>query len=215
MKVAVSKICGLSDSEILNNINVDGFEDVRLNRSNNPISAQSIFYQLYNKPIFESTQNVEEALDALEWCKDIPNIVFGNPGLRNISGNKEIQLAKDFFNEYTNRYNNIISIEPLHYTYGTNFINTLDDAVKFISELNNPRVKINLDLGSCSIDKENIHDINLINHVHISGPYLQAIGNIDYYKKAMYTLNELGYNNYISLESLDFYRDIDAFKEII
>lgn len=217
MKPTVSKICGLSNTEINKYIDINVFEVVRLNMTGQACSAQSIFYKLFDKPIFENTNNMKEALDALEWCKDIPNVVFGNPKLRNVNSLTEKQNAMDFFNEYTQRYNNIISIEPLHSSYGTNFITSYKEAIEFIDKLNNPRVRINLDIGSCSIAQENISNIDFINHVHISGQHLQKIDekNLNYYKKVVSFLRESCYNKYVSLETLNFEDDINIFIDIM
>lgn len=224
MKISVSTICGLSPEYISSKIKVDAFEVVRLN-NNVPLdkicSAQSIFYQLFDSPIFESTKSIDKALDVLDWCKNIPNIVFGNPKLRNINSNKEKQNAISFFTEYTKRYNNIISIEPLNTRYGTNFADSYLNTVKFVNSLNNPRVKINLDLGSCAMTADRWfmygYGFDLINHIHISGKQLTPIKDTDmnYYKDAIKRLINLGYNKYISLESLNFDSDINKFIELI
>ena len=42
--------------------------------------------------------------------------------------------------------------------------------------------------------------INLINHVHISEPYLRLIQNKKFFEKLMSTLNKYNYEKWISIE---------------
>ena len=141
--------------------------------------------------------------------------IFGNPKLRNIYDKHQYENAVKFFNKYTELYDNIIAIEPLHKSYNTNFINNYNEAKDFVSNLGNDRVRINLDLGSCSIEKEKF-DIDYINHVHISGPNLNPLpDNITYYIDSLLYLDSLGYDGYVSLESLNFHDDINKYISII
>ena len=216
MKIAVSRINGLSEEEINEYIDVDAFEVTRLHRSDGACSAQSIFFQLYSKPIFESECNVYEALGLMSWCRDIPNVVFGNPSLRNTNSDQEKHNAILFFKEYVKKYNNVIAIEPLHQSYGTNFINTYREAVDFIESIGEDRVMINLDLGSSLIGLDEI-GAQYVKHVHVSGQNLSGLDKLDerYYVDAISKLLDLGYDGYISLESLHFYDDIELFKSIV
>jgi len=210
MKYTVSLICNLSEHEINKYINTDAFEVTPIHRAANECSAQSSLYGV-NYPIFRNKYTVDLALSQLEWCKNIPNVVLGSPALRN---DNNPQAVDYFFRRYKKLYSNTLAIEPLHPSYGTTFCNTLDEAQALAKKYD---IKINLDLGSCAIEHEDISklDVSYINHVHVSGAHLSSKIDIKYCVECLRHLKAHGYDKYVSLETLDFYRDIDDYLTII
>ena len=113
-------------------------------------------------------------------CK---NLVFGNPKNRDtddVIGNYPIAI--DFFHtlgEMAVEHDTIIAIEPNPTIYNTRFINNAMQAAELANKANSEGVKVNFDLGAVIQNDEDIKCIELIsdlvNHVHISEPYLRPI----------------------------------------
>lgn len=136
---------------------------------------------------------------------DCQNLVFGCPKNRSFSGEIDgvEEIALNFFGEigfYAEDRNVIFSIEANPECYNTNFINTTKQAIDFCKKLNNSAVKVNLDAGTMVYNEEDVNDIcdniHLINHIHISEPFLKKIEKRELHKK----LFGLNYDKYISLE---------------
>lgn len=219
MKFTASLISGVSEQEVkarLAGLNIDALEVTRLNWAEGACSAQSVFYKLFEKRVFESEENVREALEAFSWCKSVPNAVFGSPSLRDANSEQEMVNAIMFFREYVEMYGNTISIEPLHRSYGTGFVNTYREAISFIELVGEDRVMVNLDLGSACIDDDDF-SVERVAHVHLSGRNARALDERDkgYYVKSLKKLERLGYDGYVSLESFNFYDDARLYEEII
>lgn len=137
---------------------------------------------------------------------DCKNLVFGSPKNRIIGENQE-DIALSFFNElgtYANEKNTILAMEPNPDIYGTNFLNTTQQAVNFVKEIKNKGLKINVDLGTIIHNKEDIaiiaNNIQLINHIHISEPFLEPITERNIHKDLYQLLKESNYSHYISIE---------------
>ncbi|WP_298146244.1 sugar phosphate isomerase/epimerase family protein [Flavobacterium sp.] len=135
-----------------------------------------------------------------------PNLVFGSPKNRIIKDG-QYSLAQSFFKElgdFAHVHNTNLALEPNPTIYGTNFINTTREAIDFVGELNCPGLKINFDLGAFIHNKEDISvledAVHLINHVHISEPYLEMIVERPVHKKLLKFLSAKGYENFISIE---------------
>ena len=120
---------------------------------------------------------------------------------------KELEIAIDFFNiigYYAESKNTYISIEANPVIYNTNFLNTTEDAIRFVSEIQNPGIKLNLDLGTMIYNNEALSilkdNVRYINHVHISEPNLECIQSRDIHKELIKLLKEENYKGYISIE---------------
>jgi sugar phosphate isomerase/epimerase len=136
-------------------------------------------------------------------CK---NLVFGCPKNRIIGENQE-SSAKTFFSElaqYSIKKDTILAIEANPEIYGTNFLNTTKQAIEFVKETNQLGLKINLDLGTIIHNNEDLQivfdNINLINHIHISEPYLELILERTIHKELAKILRATNYKNYVSIE---------------
>lgn len=195
-------------------------------KSINYCSIQSIFPGIdFN--IFDNIPNIlfsEQVNNLSKICRklNINNIVFGSPKIRNTS-NKE--LASSLFIKLSNITGRYISLEPNAKEYGTNFLCTLEETIDFIKEFKlEDYCRINLDLGTVIINNEHIcnilnkDNIHLINHVHISAPFLQSIikENRNTYLEAIKCLSILNYKGFYSLESLnkDYKKEINYFLSL-
>lgn len=139
----------------------------------------------------------------------IKNLVFGSPKNRFISDLNDFSLdnAVNIFSEISDiakDYNCTICFEPNPKEYNCNFITNTLDAINFIKTVNHKNFKLNLDISTVILNNETLEDIlkdgiDLIEHIHVSSPYLKDILLLDN-KKIAKTLKRSGYKNYIALE---------------
>lgn len=136
-------------------------------------------------------------------CK---NLVFGCPKNRVIGENQE-QLAINYFTAIGNfaaKHQTTFAFEPNPVIYGTNFINTTEQAFDLIKNCNTPGLKVNLDLGTIIYNQEDLQIIeencHLINHVHISEPYLEFVTAKNIHLDLAKILKKCQFKNYVSVE---------------
>jgi len=217
---------------LFNNNNDDNDDDdkmkIIINDANtynlNIYSFQSITFTINNN-IFDNDNN-----DILNHCKKVidlacingvKNLVFGCPR------NRKIIIYDIFYNEtifinfmnelgnYINDRDLIISLENNSKHYNCNFLNTIDEVGDITLKINNPKIKMMVDIGNCLMENDNFENIikykNIINHIHISTPFMKPlndifinnnINNINY-KKFIGILNKINYDKVISLEFLN------------
>jgi len=130
-------------------------------------------------------------------------------------------IAYDFFGTtgaYATDYGVYISIEPNPPIYGTNFINTTAQAFELCNKLANPGIKVNIDVGTMIYNGESMQiindNINSINHVHISEPYLVPIEKRQFHRELLTELWKLHYSKFISIE-MGSVNDIELVKNSI
>lgn len=175
-------------------------------------SMQSIWFGK-SESIFGSDTEREILLDytkkAIDFAQVIrcENLVFGCPNNRNIKENSQYPIAIKFFKEigeYAEQKGTVIAIEANPPIYNTNFINTTEQAFELVIAVNCPGVKVNLDIGTIIENHETLDvifsNIALVNHVHISEPFLAQIEKRELHKKLKNILTVAKYNRYISIE---------------
>jgi len=143
-------------------------------------------------------------------------MVFGSPKQRNIGKGQTYKDVKKNLIEVlikplsqAEKKGVYICLEPLARTE-TNFINTADEAIKIIEEVNHPNLKLHLDVKAMCDEEKPIPDIirnskKYLKHFHVNDKNLlgPGFGNVDY-KPIIETLKEIGYNGFISVEVFDF-----------
>lgn len=148
---------------------------------------------------------VKQAIDFAQaiGCR---NLVFGSPKNR-VIGDNQIDIAYAFFGklgEYAASRNTVLALEPNPDIYGTDFINTTAEAFDFVKHVNSSGLMVNLDLGTFLHDAESMDilekNLDLINHIHISEPYLERIQTREIHKQIAQLLNSQGYEGYVSIE---------------
>lgn len=148
---------------------------------------------------------IKESIDfaASISCK---NLVFGSPKNRIIGENQQ-EIAIGFFKvlgDYAASKDTILALEPNPDIYGTNFINTTQEAVDFVKQVNSDGLRVNLDFGTFLYNQEQFEviadHIDLIHHVHISEPYLEKIQVRNEHLQLAALLREKQYANYVSIE---------------
>ncbi|WP_282786523.1 sugar phosphate isomerase/epimerase family protein [Flavobacterium croceum] len=175
------------------------------------VSMQSICFGR-NEAIFSSNQErialqkyIETAIDfaSILGCE---NLVFGSPKNR-IIGENQMPIAIEYFKllgDYANSKNTVFAFEPNPIIYGTNFINTTEEAFELIKKCNSKGLKVNFDLGTFIYNNEDLisldKNINLVNHVHISEPYLEKIKITGLHKELADVLRRNNFTKNISIE---------------
>ena len=174
-------------------------------------SMQSIWYGR-NENIFNSAEERNVLLDytrkAIEFAEvlECRNLVFGCP--RNRTGGSQYpEIAKAFFyelGEYAHTHNTVLAMEANPTIYNTDYINFTNQAIDFVKEVNSEGFKINLDVGTMIENEEDISilkdNIDIINHVHISEPYLNQIQERKSHNTLGSYLKTGAYGRFVSLE---------------
>lgn len=175
-------------------------------------SMQSIWFGRTEK-LFGSQEERKILVDytkaAIDFASAIgcKNIVFGCPKNRNKPDGVDKEIAVQFFHEigeYASSKNTCIGMEANPAIYGTNFVNTTEQAVDLIERVNSKGFKLNLDAGTMIENEEPVSILlgneDLMNHVHISEPYLKKILIRDLHKNLYSLLKEINYTGFISVE---------------
>lgn len=189
------------------------------------VSMQSICFGR-NEAIFSSDSERNSLLEYIKQSIDFAsvlgckNLVFGSPKNRNINPNQE-EIALAYFSEigkYAAEKNTVFAFEPNPVIYGTNFINTTNQALDFVKACNVDGLKVNFDLGTVIYNEESLsileNNLKWINHIHISEPYLEAIQKRSLHKELASILRKEEYNNYISIE-MKGGSELEKIKDII
>jgi sugar phosphate isomerase/epimerase len=186
------------------------------------VSMQSLLFGTDGMELFAST-NVRQSLlaylkKAIIYAETIgcPVLVFGNPKNRIMSDpNKDYLIALEFFRElgdFAIEHNTYLCIEPNPKDYGTNFINTLEDAQRLVKDVNSNGFRMIIDTSTMILNKNNPNAIvgvlDYVKHIHISMPFLKPLNQE--YKNHEAWLRDLfaiirrsEYNNYVSIEMLN------------
>ena len=135
------------------------------------------------------------------------NLVFGCPKNRIMPEGKDSSVAIEFFRrlgELAKDNGTVIAMEPNPAIYGTNYINTTKSAIELISEVDSEGFKLNLDMGTVIENSEDLsmfYDMpEIINHVHISEPYLEPLEKREIHKVLKVLLEKVNYGGYVSIE---------------
>lgn len=199
----------------------------------NVCSLQSIWYGKTEK-IFgtkEERKILEEyTKKAIIFSETIGagNLVFGCPKNRNIDSSYDENTATLFFGtlgDFASLHKTIIAMEANPAIYGTNYINYTKDAIKLVREIGSDGFKLNLDFGTIVENKEDINfickNVDIINHVHISEPFLEQIKDRPEHRLLLKLLLNEHYDGYVSIEMKkqetinDVFKTIDYLKEIV
>ncbi len=137
-------------------------------------------------------------------CK---NLVFGCPKNRNLPDGVNVKMALPFFKElgdYAAEKGTVIGMEANPPIYNTNYMNDTKAAMQLIKEVNSKGFLLNLDVGTMLANEEDLSilqgKVHLINHVHISEPWLKPIEKRDLHKNLKSILAAEGYEGYVSIE---------------
>jgi sugar phosphate isomerase/epimerase len=167
-------------------------------------------------PDNETWQRTRDYLSALlDLCSDLGGevLVLGSPKQRNVLDGQTYegawQRAADLLGSVLDKAGNLgltICFEPLS-PVETDFINTVDEGMKLVRQLDHPSFKIHLDVKAmCSEDRPVpaiIRSVTAddIGHVHVNDPnlYGPGMGDVDY-TPIVEAINDVGYDDWLSVE---------------
>jgi sugar phosphate isomerase/epimerase len=145
----------------------------------------------------------------------IPNLVFGSPAQRRVP---EGMAMADALEEAAAMFRRLgdaaavagtrITIEANPAAYGTNFLNTLDEAVAFVALVDHPAIALILDLGAMHMNASfgsvpaRLPDLApRLHHVHVSEPDLApAPADARALAPVLRGLQAAGYTKAVSIE---------------
>lgn len=188
-------------------------------------SMQSIWYgkqgNIFNQE--EADMFIKYTKQAIDFASliECKNLVFGCPKNRNRPEDKKEEEVIYFFKElgeYAKEKGTIIALEPNPTIYGTNFMNTTKQAFDFTKKIDCEGIKVNVDFGTIIQNQESLptiyDNINLVNHIHISEPYLAKIVKRKEHQELAKFLRDTNYDKYISIE-MKKTQTIEEIKEAI
>lgn len=174
-------------------------------------SMQSIWYGRTER-LFGTRQEREKLFFYTQKAMDFAlavgcrNLVLGSPKNRNRESGEEVEPVQEFFERignYADSMGVILALEPNPKIYGTNFINTTEEAFNFINRLQTKGIGVNLDLGTIRENRETlptaVKDWVYIHHIHVSEPYLGPIRIDELYQKLGKVI-PYEYDGYLSIE---------------
>ncbi|HQI28842.1 MAG TPA: sugar phosphate isomerase/epimerase family protein, partial [Sedimentisphaerales bacterium] len=155
----------------------------------------------------------------LDLCSDLGGkvLVLGSPKQRSILENQTRQgawnRAVDLLSSVVERAGELgltICLEPLA-PVETNFINSVEEGMKLVREVNHPSLKIHLDVKAmCSEGKPVpaiIRSVKVqdVGHFHVNDPnlYGPGMGEVDYAPIAE-AVRDLGYDKWLSVEPFKY-----------
>jgi len=208
--------------------NVDNL-DLTIFRDNNVIvySFQSIAYGLNDLNIFLPNRDIlMKHLKKIVDCASkfgVKILVFGCPRNRKIVDNENDAVFIKFFRElgdYCQNKNVIICIEPNAKEYGCNYLNTIDEVGRIVKEINNPNIKMMVDLGNCIMENDDLllmHNYSdLICNIDVAQPKMLDFSVPDKMNdKFVCILNDIGYSNNINLEMILNAKDVEEELQLL
>lgn len=186
------------------------------------VSMQSLLFGVEGAALFEGGAaraafviGMERAI-ALAGRFGIPNLVFGSPGQRRVpegmTMEEALSQAAEVFGslgDLAQSHGTRIAIEANPAAYGTNFLNTLEQAISFVAQVDHPAIVGILDLGAMHMNGS-FEDVPgllpagiapVINHVHVSEPNLaSAPADPMRLVPVLRALDAQGYDKAISIE---------------
>lgn len=200
--------------------------EIRFAAENMGLAITGIHWLLAHTEGFHLTHPEEEVrvrtarylCDLVDFCADIggANMIFGSPNQRNTLGGvpreQAWQWAKSTLHMAAARAqerNVTVCVEPLAPTE-TNFLNTAEETVRFVKQLNSPSFKVILDVKAMCSEARPIPEIikasaPLLAHFHANDRNLKGpgFGDVDF-KPIAAALKKARYTGYVSVEVFNF-----------
>jgi sugar phosphate isomerase/epimerase len=164
------------------------------------------------------TQEYIEAL--IHFCADIGGkvLVHGSPHQRTVKEGWDTVDSWNFARETfevclktAQKRNVIYCIEPLPHTQ-TNFINTVDDAIRLVKEIRHPNFKMIFDCRGAAVQEKSVTEAlvralesHYLYHVHVNDPNGRGPGFGDTkFTPILKILKDYTYQHYVSIEVFQF-----------
>jgi sugar phosphate isomerase/epimerase len=185
------------------------------------VSMQSLLFGVHSASLFGDKEELAAFENGMNRAIDlagrlgIPNLVFGSPLQRRfpdgMAPNDAFARAAEVFHRLGERAisaGTIIAVEPNPAAYGTNFLNTLEEAEHFIIQVAHPAIALNLDLGAMHMNGTFATVVGRVGtllpflaHVHVSEPKLApAPADTTELEPVLSALRAKGYTRAVSIE---------------
>ena len=185
------------------------------------VSMQSLLFGVQGAGLFVAGDGRAAFIKGMNRAIDlagrfgIPNLVFGSPTQRRVPEgipmSQALSEAAEVFHALGNRAmdaGTCITVEPNPAAYGTNFLNTLQEACAFVEHVSHPAIAVILDLGAMhmngSFDEvpEQVEILTpKLNHVHVSEPELMpAPAEPERLAQVLLALSKHRYSKAVSIE---------------
>lgn len=212
VQVAPTKLIGNWDNtkklpillEDFKDLNICNFQSITFGISDNIFGT----FEERNRLL----EHIKRVIDIAKSTKSVRTLVFGCPRNRKISSNiitlEEENIFIEFFRNlgnYCSDKNITICLEPNSKQYSCNYLNTSTEVVNIVRRINNPNIKMMIDIGSAIMEEDAIdfENINIINNVDISESNMEPFINIsEYHYEVRKELTDRGYTRIINLEML-------------
>jgi sugar phosphate isomerase/epimerase len=179
------------------------------------VGMQSLLFSCPPVSLFDGEKEKEIILNHLrkifKLASDlkIKNLVFGSPKnrfIRNVNHftmEDAIRIFKEI-GDTAQLYDCIVCLEANAREYGCNFITNTFDAIDFIRKVDHKNLKMILDISTTLLNDESLESIfmesqDLIEHIHISSPFLKSISSLRN-EDISSTFKKFNYNKFIALE---------------
>jgi sugar phosphate isomerase/epimerase len=179
------------------------------------VGMQSLLYTCPPVSLFDGEIEKQIILNHLKEIFKLANrlkikpLVFGSPKNRFIKdfNNFKIEKAIEIFKEIgdmAKTFDCIVCLEANAKEYGCNFITNTTEAINFINNVKHENLKLVLDISTTIFNSESLEHIfengaSLIEHIHISSPYLKSIDTLKN-KEISSVIKKYNYNKYVTLE---------------
>jgi sugar phosphate isomerase/epimerase len=187
------------------------------------VAFQALLYGTKDLHLFRSEPSRRDLFSHLaRLCRlardlGVQALVFGSPRNRSIDESsmsrvQAHQLAREFFAEIGKAASSDgtrLCLETNPSSYGCNFLTRTPETIEFIRGVGSPGIRLNLDLGAISINREDPRKLveealDILGHVHISEPDLKPVGSLPETHPAHHrlarSLRDGGYDGIISIE---------------
>jgi sugar phosphate isomerase/epimerase len=181
-------------------------------------SLCSLFYPHQELNFFDGKRSQKRMLDYFQRITDLATwlgaekLVFGSPTNRTYSQtnlNVVDDISQNFFYQLAQIAQEkklVLCIEPIPIALGTNFINSTNEALKLIENVNHPAFKLHLDSGAMTVNQENVEIVfkrveEVLEHIHISEDFLGEIGTgrVDH-KLFSKMIHKINYSKWLVVE---------------
>jgi len=176
--------------------------------------------------VWQRTRDYLAAL--LDLCSDLGGkvLVLGSPKQRSILENQTPKgawrRAVEMLSSVVDQAEDLgltIALEPLS-PAETNFINTVDEGMKIVRQVNHPNLKIHLDVKAMSSESKPVPAVIRsvtaadIGHFHVNDPnlYGPGMGAVDYTPIAE-AVREVGYDKWLSVEVFKYDPDPETIAQ--
>jgi sugar phosphate isomerase/epimerase len=179
-----------------------------------------------DQALWQKTRDYLAAL--LDLCSDLGGkvLVLGSPKQRDILENqtpkgawrRAVEMLSSVIDQAEDQ-GLTIALEPLS-PAETNFINTVEDGMKMVRQIDHPNFKIHLDVKAMSSEPKPVAEVirsvkvEDIGHFHVNDPnlYGPGMGAVDYTPIAQ-AVRDVGYDKWLSVEVFKYDPDPETIAQ--